>query len=80
MSMREERLESQIALFARAGYRIEQRSPLRAVVVREHKRRRFSRIAEAVRTVGVVPLLTGAPRAYHRVLITILSDGSVQIL
>ena len=79
-SMREERLETQIALFVRAGYRIEQRTQLRAVVVREHKRRVFSRIVDTVRTLGVVPLLTGAPRAYHRVLITIDDDGAVQIL
>lgn len=78
--MREERLEAQVALFERAGYHVEQRAQFQVVVVREHKARLTSRITRAVRTLGVVPLLTGAPRAFHRVLIRIDEDGAVQIV
>jgi hypothetical protein len=80
LAMREERLRTQIALFARAGYRVEQRTDLRVVMVREHKQRALEHVVRAVRTVGVVPLLTGAPRAFHRVLIVVEPDGSVRIL
>lgn len=80
VSMREERLAAQIAQFARAGYHVERQSQFQAVMVREHKRPLSSRIAEAARSLGIVPLLVGAPRAFHRVLVRIDEDGATQIL
>lgn len=79
--IRTERLDAQIRSFERAGYRLETRSGMQAVVVKPRERRPVRDAAIAVGTLGLalVPTLLGARRIYHRVVITVDPSGAVRL-
>lgn len=80
-SVRTERLDAQIRSFGRAGYQLETRSGMQAVVIKPRERRA---VRDAVLTIGTLglaalPALLGTRRVYHRVVITVDPSGAVRL-
>jgi hypothetical protein len=80
VEIRADRLTQQILNFERAGYRLETRSALQAVLVKPRERRPLRSALLSIGTLGLylVPLVLGARRAYHRVVVTVDRSGSVR--
>jgi hypothetical protein len=78
--LRSERLTSQISLFERAGYVLETRTALQAVVAKPRSLRPARTALLVVATAGLylLPLLIGATRSVHRVVITVDGAGAVR--
>ena len=81
VALRAERLAVQIASFERAGYRLETTAGFHAVMVRQSPRRRFRSALIVVATAGLylMPLLLGAGRTHHRVVISVDGSGAVRM-
>jgi hypothetical protein len=78
IDLRADRLTRQIENFERAGYRLETRSALQAVVVKPRERSRARTALLTIGTVGIAPLL--AKKSFHRVVITVDRSGSVRFV
>jgi hypothetical protein len=78
--LRAERLTSQISLFERAGYVLETRTALQAVVAKPRGPRpvRTALLVAATAGLYLLPLLIGATRSVHRVVITVDGTGAVR--
>jgi hypothetical protein len=79
--LRAERLARQVQSFERAGYRLETQSALQAVVVKRGETRPLRTVLLVLATAGLylVPVLLGASRTYHRVVITVDGSGAVRL-
>lgn len=80
VEIRADRLTRQITHFERAGYRLETRSALQAVVVKPREARPLRDALLVVATLGLtlLPRVFGAGRVYHRVVITVDRRGAVR--
>lgn len=78
--IRAERLARQVQSFERAGYTLETQSAMQAIVVKTADRRPLRTAMLIVATAGLflIPLLSGAGRSRHRVVITVDRSGAVR--
>lgn len=81
VEIRLERLDAQIRSFERAGYRLETRAGMQAIVTKRRERRPLRDGALAIGTLGLalVPSILGVRPIYHRVVITVDAGGAVRL-
>lgn len=82
IDLRADRLTRQIESFTRAGYRLETRSALQAVVVKPREPRPLRTALLSTATLGLylLPRALGRRSAYHRVVITVDRSGEVRFV